>query len=105
LTLIIESQWLLISRNIFPIAPLLLALFADGVQITFSKFFKRYTRYYHFNIREIYKALPRLLQQQIVPSIYGYEVIEILRENVPEVWVWSGWADRYGFFGHTYFTL
>jgi hypothetical protein len=201
LTFILGSQGLFISRNVIPIAPLLLALFAIGVQVTFSKFSERYSfmaisarvvvcllasaqlvlalyaftqdlrpdsrnlakvwiqqnvpitatigtnescfgqspakvaqrqtvsdpqmekgfdfyvfdsygggvisslfrdneggialfepkylHYYHFNNREIYNALPSLLQQQIVPSIDGYEVIKIFRENGPEVWVWK----------------
>jgi MFS family permease len=49
----------------------------------------KYLHYYHFNNRGIYKALPGLLQQQNVPSIDGYKVVEIFRENGPEVWVWK----------------
>ncbi len=49
----------------------------------------KYLHYYHFNNREIYKSLPSLLQQQMVLDIDGYEVVEIIRQNGPEVWIWK----------------
>jgi hypothetical protein len=43
LILILGLQGLFLSRNIIPITPLLLALFAKGAQITFQKFSERYS--------------------------------------------------------------
>lgn len=201
LMFILGSQGLFITRNIIPVTPLLLALFAIGAQVTFSKFFERfsflaislriavgllalaqivltlyaftqdlrtdsrtlaqgwiqqnvpgtatigtnescfgqspakaagretvsdpqmekgldfyvfdsygsgvisslfrddqagiallepkYLHFYHFDNRGVYQSLSSLLGQQSMPLIDGYKIVQIFRENGPEVWVWK----------------